>query len=369
MAYLIERILGTQAGNTVKVTPDYIIVNDGLSHQAIEGLEKVAYPERVVVYYDHDVPAGTSRTSEIFAELLAFTRRFGVHFVQSEGIGALHLLNGEIQPNMVVVGGGEHASIFGAKGALGVNLSVEQLRSVIETGSFEMVVPETVRVRLTGAMKNGVSMMDVALHSLKTCSGAGKAVEFICGDLPEKETLCAVAGMRGAFAFAVEDSAEADAVLDMAEVEPMVMLPCGERAEQSKAEIAELASVRGMHVDAGQIGGYTGGTIEQLRRAAALIKGGTLKRRFRLSVCPATSKDYLMAIEEGLIETFIRFGAQIHAVGDRSVVSQGPGTVDEQETLLTTGLYTFDGCMGVKGSKVLCAGVEAVMAAAVTGEI
>ena len=93
------------------------------------------------------------------------------------------------------------------------------------------------------------------------------------------------------------------------------------------------------------------------------------KRRFRLCVCPATSKDYLQAIEEGIIEKFILFGAQIQAIGDRSVVSQGAGTVDGQETLLTTGLYTFDGCMGVKGSKVLCASVEAVIAAATTGEI
>ena len=371
MANWIETILGAAAGETVKVTPDYVVVNDGPSHKAIEGVETVAHPERVVVYYDHDVPSGAPETSVIFAKLLAFARKFGARFVQNEGVGYLHLLDNDVRQGMVIAYGGEHASIFGAKGALGVNMNAEQLRNVIETGSFEMTVPETVRVRLTGKLQDGVSMMDAALCSLKVCGGKGKAVEFVCDGLSDKEkiVLCAVTGIRGAAAVAAVDGGETTAELNLSEVKPMVMLPCDVRENQGKAKIAELATVKGMHVDAGQIGGYTGGTIEDLRLAAKLIEGTTLKRRFRLCVCPATSKDYLQAIEEGLIEKFILFNAQIQAVGERSVVSQGAGTVDEQETLLTTGLYTYDGCMGVKGSKVLCASVEAVIAAATTGEI
>lgn len=371
MANWIETILGAACGETVKVTPDFLVVNDGPSHKAVDGVEHVAYPERVVVCYDHDVPAGTPETSVIFAKLLAFARRFGTRFVQNEGVGYLYLLDKDVKPGMVIAYGGEHASIFGAKGALGVNLSAEQLRSVMETGSFEMTVPETVRVRLTGRLQEGVSMMDAALCSLKVCGGKGKAVEFVCKDLSDKEktVLCAVTGIRGAVAVTIVDSGEATAEMNLGEVKPMVMLPCDVRENQGKAEIAEIETVKGMHVDAGQIGGYTGGTIEDMRLAAKLIEGKTLKRRFRLCVCPATSKDYLQAIEEGLIEKFILFNAQIQAVGERSVVSQGAGTVDEQETLLTTGLYTYDGCMGIKGSKVLCASVQAVIAAATTGEI
>lgn len=370
MANWIETILNAACGETVKVTPDYIIINDGPSHQAIDGIEKLAHPERVVVYYDHDVPSGTPETSVIFAKLFAFARKFNVRFVQSQGIGYLHLLE-NIKPGMVVAYGGAHAAIFGAKGALGVNMNAEQLRSVMENGSFEMTVPETVRVGLKGTLQEGVTMMDAALYSLNGCNGAGKAVEFVCDNLSDKEktVLCAVAGIRGAAAVVAVEDGETTLNLQLDEVKPMVMLPCNARENQDKAEIAELATVKGKHVDAGQIGGYTGGTIEDLRLAAKLIEGKTLKRRFRLSICPATSRDYLMAIEEGLIEKFILFHAQIQAVGDRSIVSQGAGTVDEQETLLTTGLYTYDGCMGVKGSSVLCASVKAVIDAATTGEI
>ena len=87
MANWIETILGAACGETVKVTPEYVVLNDGPSHKAIEGVEHVAHPERVVIYYDHDVPSGAPETSRIFAELLAFSRKHGVKLVQSEGVG------------------------------------------------------------------------------------------------------------------------------------------------------------------------------------------------------------------------------------------------------------------------------------------
>ena len=102
---------------------------------------------------------------------------------------------------------------------------------------------------------------------------------------------------------------------------------------------------------------------------ASIMEGRKLAYGFRLSIVPATSKDYLMALNEGLIEKFIDFNAQIGAVGDRSVTWQGPGVIDKGEKLITTGLYTFDGCMGVKTSMVYSASVESVMEAATTKAI
>jgi 3-isopropylmalate/(R)-2-methylmalate dehydratase large subunit len=165
------------------------------------------------------------------------------------------------------------------------------------------------------------------------------------------------------------DTAQADEKFDLSTVKPMIMLPCEKREDQSKAEIKRLVNLAGTTVHAGQIGGYTAGTIEGLRQTAALIDGKHLALGFRLSICPATSRDYLMMLEEGLIEKFLDYGAQVHAVGDRSVVVQGPGTVDAYESLITTGLYTFDGCMGTRGSKVYSAGIAAVVAASATKTI
>ena len=88
-----------------------------------------------------------------------------------------------------------------------------------------------------------------------------------------------------------------------------------------------------------------------------------MARGFRLTVCPATSRDYIQAIDEGILAKFIDYGAQISAAGDHSVVVQGPGVMGPKERLITTGLYTFAGAMGCEDAEVYTGSVETVMAA------
>ena len=199
-----------------------------------------------------------------------------------------------------------------------------------------------------------------------------KAVEFYCPsfDLHQREVLLSMACITGAYTAGItEEKPEKALEIQLDQVVPMVMMPCGARTEQKKAEICERYSLNGMELQAGQIGGYTGGTIEELRKAAALIENKELALGFRLSICPATSRDYLQAMEEGIITKFIDFGAQIHAAGDRSVVVQGPGAMGPKEKLLTTGLYTYAGAMGCEDAEVYSASVESVIQAAITKHI
>lgn len=212
--------------------------------------------------------------------------------------------------------------------------------------------------------------MDAAFSWLKNVSGIKrKAVEFYCPQLSqhEKEVLCSMACITGAFTAGIAQEKPVLAkTLDLSQVKPMIMMPCLSREEQRKAEICEKDVVAGIELNAGQIGGYTGGTIEELRKAAELIEGKKLALGFRLSICPATSQDYLLAAEEGLLGKFIDFGAQIHGAGDHSVVVQGPGAMGPREKLVTTGLYTFAGAMGCDDAQVYSGSVETVMEAAVT---
>ena len=367
MGKLVERLLGGPAGTVVTVEPDYIVINDGVSHGAVDEIAAVVSPEKVLVIYDHDVPTGRPEAAAVLRKNLAFAERFGCQYVQAQGIGYQYMVNEVVKPGEIIIGGGSHGSIFGAKGALGINVSVPELARVTETGRYSVVVPETVQVTVTGSLKDGVSIMDGALAFLAENEGLKKkAVEFYCPKLSqhEREVLCSMACMTGAYtAFVTEDEPEAGLVLDLSGVEPMVVKPCGKREEQESAEIVKRSSVAGTELRAGQIGGYTGGTIEELRKAAQMLEGKTLARGFRLTVCPATSKDYIQAMEEGILTKFIDFGAQISAAGDHSVVVQGPGVMGPKERLITTGLYTFAGAMGCEDAEVYTGSVETVMAA------
>lgn len=387
MGTFVENLLGGAAGTVVTVEPDYIVINDGVSHAAVDEISTVAAPEKVLVIYDHDVPTGRPEAAAILRKNLDFALKYNCQYIQSEGTGYQYMVNEVVKPGQIIIGGGSHGSIFGAAGALGINVSIPELARVTETGRYSIVVPETVFVNLTGTLNEGVSVMDAAFTFLKEKNGIErKAIEFYCPtlDAHQKQVLCSMACMTGAYTAAVTDEEPADAfTVNLDAVCPMVMMPCASRADQKKAEIqtaeklekeltekmAQNSGAAGRKWNAGQIGGYTGGTIEELRKAAALIEGKKLALGFRLTVCPATSRDYIQAMEEGILTKFIDYGAQISAAGDHSVVVQGPGAMGPKERLITTGLYTFAGAMGVETAEVYTASVESVMAASACSQI
>ncbi|WP_320930643.1 aconitase family protein [Hungatella sp.] len=373
MGTFVETMLGKAAGAVVTVEPDYIIINDGVSHAAVDEISTVAEPQKVLVIYDHDVPTGRPEAAAVLRKNLEFATAYGCRYIQAKGVGYQYLVHEVVKPGQIIIGGGSHGGIFGAKGALGINVSIPELARVTETGRYSIVVPETEYISLKGWLTEGVTIMDAALACLKAKADLSrKAVEFYCPTLDQhqKEVLCSMACMTGAYTAGVTEACPEEALeLDLGAVEPMAVLPCESRAVQRQAKIVRKSELSGMEIQAGQIGGYTGGTIEELRRAAAVIEGKHLVRGFRLTVCPATSRDYIQAAEEGILAKFIDFGAQISAAGDHSVVVQGPGVMGPKERLVTTGLYTFAGAMGCADAEVYTVSMESVIAASFSGRL
>lgn len=374
MSTVIERILGGAAGSVVTIEPDFIVINDGVSHAAVEEISSVADPEKVYVIYDHDVPTGRPEAAAILRKNLQFARKYGCRYVQARGIGYLYMLREVAKPGQVVIGAGSHGAIYGANGVLGLDVSIPELARVAETGRFSTVIPETVSVNLRGSFPEGVGAMDAAFAFLGEHRNklTKKAVEVFAPGLTrhEKEVFLSIVGSSGAYTACIRDSeAENGLELDLSKLVPMVMHPCADRRDQKNARITEKAAIAGTVLQAGQIGGCTGGTIEDLRLTAALLKGKKLALGFRLSICPATAQDYIQACEEGLITQLIDYGAQIQAAGDHSEVIQGAGAMGADETLLTTGLYTYSGAMGVSSAKVFSASVQSVALASVSKKI
>ncbi len=369
MGTFVEQMLGGASGTVVTVEPDYIVINDGISHAAVDDIRTVAAPEKVLVIYDHDVPTGRPEAAEILRKNLKFAEKFGCSYIQAEGVGYQYMVNEVVKPGQIVIGGGSHGSIFGAIGALGINVSIPELARVTETGRYSLVVPDTVSVEVEGKLPPNAGIMDAALLFLKEAKEIkGKAIEFYAPSLSlhEREVLCSMACMTGAYTASIaEKNTAGSMILNLADLKPMAVRPCESREKQQEAEICELQDLSGMEMKAGQIGGYTGGTIEELRAGAELIKGKTLAHGFRLTVCPATSRDYIQAMEEGILTKWIDFGAQISAAGDHSVVIQGAGAMGPKERLITTGLYTFAGAMGCDDAEVYTASVPSVIDAAI----
>ena len=361
---MIEKLLGAAQGEIATASPDMILVTNGFSHGVTEYVSRVAEPDKVLVMYDHNVPSGSPEDARVFGEILRFSKEHGTRFLQAKGTGLQSLLEEEVKPGQIVVTGSRHSSVLGAVGALGIGISNTELARVLESGKYHVEVPKTLGVQVKGSLRPGYGTVDAALCFLKEQDGIqGKAIEFIGGNLTghEKAVLCHMACETGAYtAFWVEEG-ETDCCLDLDQAIPMLRMPCSYKNSQIRAEFQPASILGGCQIHAGQIGGCNGGTIEDLRKAAKMTEGKQLKLGFRLTVCPATSSDYIKAMEEGIITTFIDFGAQISAAGDHSVVKQGAGAMGPDELLLTTGLYTFAGCMGCEDARVMTASVETIM--------
>lgn len=365
----IEKMLGGNAGDAVTVEPDLVLVTNGFSHGAIDYAESIADPNKILVMYDHNVPSGSPEDAKIYGEILRFAQKNGISFKQAKGYSLQYLADEIVKKGQIVVTGTRHASVLGAKGILGIGLSNTELGRILTTGKYSVVVPETLVVNVIGTLPEGVGMTDAALCFLEKHQELhGKVVEFtgtgVCDH--DKAVMCYMAGETGAYAAAWTEAEEPDEVFDLGSVCAMLRMPCETVQDQTRAAFAKADTLEGS-IQAGQIGGCNGGTIEDLRRAAAMIKGKKLRHSFRLTICPVTSSVYLKALEEGLITKFIDFGAQISAAGDHSIVPQGAGAMGPEETLLTTGLYTFGGSMGCKEARIMTASLETIMAyAAVT---
>ena len=106
-----------------------------------------------------------------------------------------------------------------------------------------------------------------------------------------------------------------------------------------------------------------------MRLAAGMFKGKHIAWGFRLCISPVTSDVYLQAMDEGLLEIFIDFGAQIIAPGEHGINRQGAGVIGHGEKEITTGSYNYPGCLGCEDSEIYIASVASVAAAALTGTI
>lgn len=375
---LVEGILGKAAGENVRLQPDLLMVNDGEGSKCVDLIDKakgITRKDNVIVILDHDIPAGSFDSAANQKKLIEFSKEHGLGFIQSAGIGYQILLDNYVKWGDVIVSCGTHNSIFGAKKALGLNLSVENFVTLISEGSLEMKVPPTVNVVLKGTFPKGVYAIDFILKMISEVGEKGfngMVIEFT-GEaikrlsLNDRIVICCMATQMGAVSALINETPDGIYAktyeCDLSKVTPTVTLPGN---LYTSKPIEEL---KGIAVNACFIGGCMGGRIEDLRIAANILKGKRIKLGVRLMICPASNAVYLQAIEEGLIDIFMDSGVQVTNPGCGSCRTSSIGVVGDGEVLITTGSYNYPGCSGTVDSEVYIASAAIVANAGITGYI
>ena len=117
------------------------------------------------------------------------------------------------------------------------------------------------------------------------------------------------------------------------------------------------------------IGSCTNGRIQDLRSAAAVMRGKKVAPNVRCVIIPATQDIVLQAMKEGLIQDFIQAGAAVSTPTCGPCLGGHMGILAAGERCVSTTNRNFVGRMGHTESEVYLASPAVAAASAIAGYI
>ncbi len=406
---IAEKIIARAAGaDTVKageihtVEVDQLLSNAGTTHLTIDMYnQKLKHPhiadvKKLVWVMDHNVPADSPKTAASQKKMRDFAREHGITFYEGQGVCHQIMMENHVCPGELIFGADSHTCAYGALGAFGTGVGCTDYLYAMVTGRSWVLVPETLRFRLTGRLPEGVSARDLILTVIGKIGANGanyKAMEFTGEGLKTLTmsdrisicNLCVEAGAKTALMEVDETAMEYlhahgrepkacfqsddDAVfaatydIDLSTIVPIVAKP------HFVDNICPAKEAAGIRIDEAFLGSCNNGRIEDLRVGAAVIRGKKVHPLVRFLVVPASQAVYRQALEEGILQTFMEAGAIVMNPNCSVCWGSCQGVIGEGETLISTGTRNFKGRAGHKDSFVYLASAATVTASAVKGEI
>lgn len=406
---IAEKILSNKSGQDVKANDivvanlDFVMGQDGTSGLAINAFremqaEKVFDPRRVAMVIDHSAPSPLQGVSAIHQKMRNFADEQGINFYDI-GDGVCHQLvpeQGHVVPGDLVIGADSHTCTYGAINVFSTGVGSTDLAAGIASGKLWFKVPETFKFIVNGQLPPGVFSKDLILYLIGdvTADGAtymaaeyiGEAISAL--SVEARFTISNMAIEMGAKCGLMEaDSktiewvkqhsdkdftpvtADADAVYakvkeyDVSNLEPQIAKP------HTVDNVAPISEVAGIPIQQGVIGTCTNGRMEDLRIAAAILKGKKLARNTRLIVAPSSRQVMIQAMREGLIETFMESGAAVVTPGCGPCVGTHNGVPSDGENVISTANRNFKGRMGNNKAFIYLGSPATVAASVLYGKL
>jgi len=130
------------------------------------GFTKLWDPDKVVLIYDHLVPASQLDDTRHFHTGDAFAKKYGMKNVhRSDGIcHQLMTEAGYVKPGNIVFGTDSHTTTYGCVGAFSSGIGYTEMASILGTGTMWIKVPETIKVVIEGELPENVMSKDIILR-------------------------------------------------------------------------------------------------------------------------------------------------------------------------------------------------------------
>ena len=405
---LAEKILGAhadspaKAGEVVVARVDFAMIHDARAANALKQLEKLGakelpYAHRTAFVLDHYSPPPNPEAANTHIAMRQFSEERGA-VLYDVGDGICHQVlpeGGHFTCGDLVVGTDTHSTTYGAFNAFGTGVEGTDVSAVMMTGRLWFRVPETIRIELKGRLQPGVWAKDVTLTMLGRFGAEGanyKALEYwgeavAAMNIDDRMTLSNHAAELGAKAALLEADektfawlkahgareprpvkADPDAVYaDRLEIDAAALPPQVARAHQID-DVAGVPNVAGQKIHIALIGTCTNGRLDDIRQAAAILKGRRLAKGVRMIVTPASRQVYLAALREGLVEALTSAGASVEAAGCGTCVNiTGHLIPGDDQVVISSANRNFKGRLGNPKSEIWIGSAATVAASALTG--
>lgn len=408
---IAEKILGAHVGREVspgeliECPVDIALGNDITAPLAIAeferiGAKRVFDSERVILVPDHFAPNKDIKSAEQCKILREFAKRQDLKYYFEVGrMGIEHVLlpeQGLVLPGDVIIGADSHTCTYGALGAFATGVGSTDLTAAMATGEIWFKVPESIRFIYYGQPGKWVGGKDLILYTIGQIGVDGalyQAMEFTgeaisalpmsgrltmsnmaieaggkAGIIEPDETTLSYVRSRAKREWKVYHSDPEAAYskvyeFDAAAIEPQVAYP------PLPSNTKPISEVGHIEIDQAVIGSCTNGRLDDLRKAAQVLKGHKAHPDVRLIIIPATQHIYQQALKEGLIEIFLAAEAVVSTPTCGPCLGGYMGVLAEGERAIATTNRNFAGRMGHPRSEIYLANPAVTAASAILGRI
>ena len=385
-----------RAGEIVIVDVDGAMATDTTAPYAIQAFQDMGggpvwAPEKCALVIDHAAPAPNERIANLHQLMRDFTREQGIQLYEI-GEGICHQVmvdHRRVRPGDVFMGADSHTPTYGALGAFACGVGSTDLAAVLKTGKIWLKVPQSIKITCHGPLPPGTSAKDLILYLVGriTISGATyQAVEFHGSafthmSLASRMTVANMVAEMGAKTSFVHPEGldlgyDFDPILphanaaysqnfefNVSDLAPQISAP------ESPDQVSAITPHLGRKIDYAFIGTCCNGRLEDLRAAAAILRGKRIADGVRFVIGPASRSVLLDAISDGTLQTLVEAGAAILNPGCGPCVGTHQGVPANGEVVISAANRNFRGRMGNPQAAIYLASPATVAASALRGEI
>ncbi len=363
----------------VNFSPDRVAMQDATAQMALlqfmnAGKSKVAVPS--TVHCDHlvqanvgakaDITAALKQNNEVYNFLESVSKKYGIGFWKP-GAGIIHqvILENYAFPGGMMIGTDSHTVNAGGLGMVAIGVGGADAVDVMAGMPWELKMPKTIGIKLTGKMSGWTSSKDVILKVaglLTVKGGTGAIVEYF-GEGADtisctgKGTICNMGAEIGATTsiFGYDEKMSiylketgrrevagmADGIIeylrtdkevmlnpenyydelyeiDLSTLEPYINGPFTPDAAYTVSEFVKIVEEKNypLELEVGLIGSCTNSSYEDLTRAASVARQASekkLKVKPKFIVTPGSEQIRYTIERDGLIADFEKIGGVVMA--------------------------------------------------------